>query len=173
MWNVPTKERLEQIPRLYETESVSLQEKIIHLYFFFAGSDWYIAEFDGHDLFWGYAILNGDYQMAEWGYISFKELRELSINGIEIDCELAEYWKPRKASEIDKICLGNGWGKYKKPEINIEALMEQASIDSVIELPCPECGATLRCEPDAKDSFCFDCNKVVPTNNLLISMGLI
>ena len=173
MWNVPTKERLERIPKLYETEQIPLKEKMIHLHFFIAGSDWYIAEYDGHDLFWGYAILNGDYQMAEWGYVSFMELRDLSINGIEIDCELPEYWKIRKASEIEKIRKGNGWGGHKQREIDLESLMEQAVNDNVIELPCAICGGTLHCEPDATESFCFDFGKAVPTNNPLIKMGLI
>lgn len=173
MWNIPTKERLEKIPRLYETEDVPLKEKFIHLHFFIAGSDWYIAEYDGHDLFWGYAILNGDTDMAEWGYISFKELRDLSINGIEIDCEHSEYWKIRKASEIEKVRKGNGWDVHSKNKIDIEALLEQAVNDNVIELPCTVCGATLSCKPDATESFCFDCGKSVPTNNPLIKMGLI
>jgi hypothetical protein len=47
--------------------------------------------------------------MAEWGYFSFSELRELSVYGIEVDCELAEYFQIKKASAIDKICKGNGW----------------------------------------------------------------
>ena len=38
---------------------------------FTGGCDWYITEFDGDDLFFGFAILNSDYEMAEWGYISF------------------------------------------------------------------------------------------------------
>jgi len=109
MWNVPTNERLEHIPKLYETEEVSLQDKLIYLHFFIAGSDWFISEYDGHDLFWGYVILNGDYLNAEWGYISFKELRDLSISGIEIDCELEWAWKVKKASENYKICKGNDW----------------------------------------------------------------
>ena len=109
MWNVPSRERLDKIPRLYETENVPLQDKLIYLHFFIGGSDWYIAEFDGQDLFWGFAILNGDYEMAEWGYISFSELRELSVCGIEIDCELEEYFPLKKASVIDNICKGNGW----------------------------------------------------------------
>ena len=109
MWNVPSKARLDKIPKLYETENVPLHDKLIYLHFFIGGSDWYIAEFDGHDLFWGFAILNGDYEMAEWGYISFSELRELSVCGIEIDCELEEYFPVKKASVIDKICKGNGW----------------------------------------------------------------
>jgi len=178
MWNVPTKERLAKIPKLYETEEVSLKDKVIHLHFFIAGSDWYIAEYDGHDLFWGYAILNNDFQMAEWGYISFKEMREISINGIEIDCELEDYFPVRKASEIDKLCKGNDWhfpgnGQGQYSQEDIELLMRQAAMDDILELICPNCGSTLRCEPDARDSYCFDCDKVVPTNNPLIEMGFI
>ncbi len=52
-------------------------------------------------MFWGYAILNNDSEMAEWGYISFRELKEINIRGIEIDHDL--YWKMKKASEVDKI----------------------------------------------------------------------
>ncbi len=178
MWNVPSKERLSKIPKLYETEEVPLKDKDIHLHFFIAGSDWYIAEFDGNDTFWGYAILNGDFLNSEWGYLSFKELREISINGIEIDCELEDYFPIQKASKIDNICKGNSWsmpgtndGEFTSEEL--ETLMRQAVMDSVLELPCPNCGSTLRCEPDARDSYCFDCDKVVPTNNPLILMGLI
>ena len=66
MWNEPSKERLAKIPRLYETEDTRLQDKLIHLHFFIGGCDWYIGEYDGEDLFWGFAILNEDYEMAEW-----------------------------------------------------------------------------------------------------------
>lgn len=109
MWNVPNKQRLEKIPRLYETEGIPLKEKLVHLHFFIAGSDWYVTEYDGHDLFFGFVILNGDYEMSEWGYFRFGELCELSVCGIEIDCELAEYFPVKRASAIDKICMGNGW----------------------------------------------------------------
>lgn len=101
MWNVPTPEKLATIPRLYETENVPSNDKIIHLHFFIGGCDWYVAEFDGEDLFFGYAILNGDTQNAEWGYISFPELKEIKSRGIEIDNDL--YWEPQAASRIDKI----------------------------------------------------------------------
>jgi hypothetical protein len=111
MWNTPTKEELALIPRLYETENIPLKDKIIHLHFFIAECDWYVCEFNGRYLFWGYAILNGDYEMAEWGFISFSELRELSVCGIEVDCELEEYFSVRKASAIDEICKGNGWNE--------------------------------------------------------------
>jgi len=103
MWNTPIKERLDKIPRLYETEDIPLKDKMIYLHFFIFGSDWYIAEYDGEDLFFGYAILNGDTDCAEWGYISFSELRSINVNGIEIDCELEEFWNVKPASEIEKI----------------------------------------------------------------------
>lgn len=103
MWNEPQKERLASIPRFYETEHQPLGEKLIYLHFFIGGCDWYIAEFDGENLFFGFAILNGDHQCSEWGYISFSELKEINIHGIEIDCELEEFWKIRKASEIPGI----------------------------------------------------------------------
>lgn len=103
MWNTPTKERLSKIPKLYETEGVPLKDKLIHLHFFIAGSDWYVAEYDGEDLFWGYAILNQDLENAEWGYISFNELKTLKLKWLEVDCEIEEVWRVRKASEIEKI----------------------------------------------------------------------
>ena len=46
MWNKPTEKQLSKIPRLYETESVPIKEKVIHMHFFLGGCDWYIAEHD-------------------------------------------------------------------------------------------------------------------------------
>ena len=101
MWNTPTRKQLDQIPRLYETENIPTENKLIHLHFFIGGCDWYMAEYDGDDLFFGFAILNSDFEMAEWGYISFDELKSISVHGIEIDCEMD--WTPKKASDIDLI----------------------------------------------------------------------
>jgi len=103
MWNTPSKECLERIPKLYETESVPIKDKVISLHFFMAGCDWYVVEYDGEDLFFGYAILNDDLDCAEWGYISFGELKALKIGFLEVDCELEEYWGVKKVSDIPKI----------------------------------------------------------------------
>lgn len=101
MWNEPSKERLDKIPRLYETEKIPIEEKLIYLHFFIGSCDWYVAEFDGDDTFWGYAILNGDLQNAEWGYFSFAELRDYVLKGVfEVDCELEKIWRVKKFSEI-------------------------------------------------------------------------
>jgi len=106
MWNIPSRKRLDRLPRLYQTEDVPLKDKPIYLHFFLGDCDWYVAEYDGQDLFFGYAILNGDDCNAEWGHFSFPELKELRLMGwLEVDCELEETWLIRKASEIAKIRL--------------------------------------------------------------------
>lgn len=116
MWNEPSKERLAGIPRLYETEEIPLQDKMIHLHFFIGGCDWFIAEFDGDDLFWGFAVLNQDLQNAEWGYISFREMREIKINGwLEIDCETEDAWRIRPALEVKLIRQAEGWVRQTVP----------------------------------------------------------
>ena len=110
MWNIPSKERLAKIPKLYETEHIPLKGKMIHLHCFIGGCDWYIAEYDGTDLFWGFACLNGDLQNAEWGYISFSELKEIKVNGwLEIDCETEDVWRIKPASAIEEIRMAHGW----------------------------------------------------------------
>jgi len=115
MWNEPSKERLSKIPGLYATEDITPADKMIHLHFFIGGCDWYVAEYDGEDLFWGFAILNQDYEMAEWGYVSFSELKSISVNGIEIDCEIEAIWRVKRAAEIDKIRVANGWLRETPP----------------------------------------------------------
>ncbi|MBF0203980.1 MAG: DUF2958 domain-containing protein [Desulfamplus sp.] len=109
MWNAPSKKQLSTLPKLYETEEVALKDKIIHLHFFIGGCDWFIAEYDAsEDLFWGFAILNQDYQNAEWGYISFSELKSIKVQGwLEIDNDL--HWTPKPAKEVDLICEAQGW----------------------------------------------------------------
>jgi len=93
MWNEPTAKQLAKIPRLYETEKVPPKDKIIYMHFFIGASDWYVAEYSGADIFFGYVNL-GDYQFDEWGYFSFSELKSISIQGIEIDRDL--HWKAKK-----------------------------------------------------------------------------
>ncbi len=115
MWNEPSKEQLAKIPRLYVTEYIPLKEKQIYLHFFIGGCDWYIAEFDGDDLFWGFAILNNDIQNAEWGYVSFQELKEILIDDfLEIDCETP--WNICKASDIYRISEAHGWRKENQSQ---------------------------------------------------------
>jgi len=120
MWNIPTQQRLAQIPKLYETENVSVKDKIVCLHFFIGGCEWYVCEFDGEDTFWGFVILN-DTLNAEWGYFSFSELKSVRLSGYyEVDCELEEYWEVRPASQVDKICLAQGWNQQMIPSNRLD-----------------------------------------------------
>ena len=104
MWNEPSVEELNQLPRLYETEDVPLSEKVIRMHCFLGGCDWYLAEYDGQDLFFGYAVLNGDWQLGEWGYISLSELKSIKVGpGIEVDRDL--FWEPKQARDIPAIAM--------------------------------------------------------------------
>ena len=123
MWNEPTKERMNKIPRLYDTENVPLKEKQVHLHFFIGGCDWYICETDGKDIMWGFCILNNDYQMAEWGYVSLSELRDIKIDGwVEVDCELEVLWKVKRAVDVARIRIAQGWTSEKSGSKPVESI---------------------------------------------------
>ena len=106
MWNAPTTKQLKKIPKTYATDSIAPADKLIFMHFFIGGCDWYVAEYDGEDLFFGYAILNNDYEMAEWGYFSFNEMKSIKVGFVEIDFDL--HWETRRASEVAKIKDSNG-----------------------------------------------------------------
>ncbi len=101
MINEPDQSRLDKIPQLYQTEDIPTQDKLVYLHFFIGESQWWILEYDGDDTFFGYAVLNGDYQMAEFGYISFSELKSICIGGIlEVYCDPEEIFPVQKLSDI-------------------------------------------------------------------------
>ena len=69
-------ERIAGMPKTYEQDGLGLQA-IVHLHYFLNGSDWYITEKDsegGVSQAYGYAVLNGDEECAELGYISIEEI---------------------------------------------------------------------------------------------------
>lgn len=82
---------ISKMPKTYDTNNISANDKTVYLHYFSSGSDWYIVEKDMYsDQFqvYGYAILNGDMIDAEWGYISLPDL--FSTNRVELDF----YFKP-------------------------------------------------------------------------------
>jgi hypothetical protein len=75
---------IESIPKTYEQDGVG-DDSIVHLHYFRGESDWYITENDikdGSTTGFGFAVLNGDFVSAEFGYISVSELTAL---GAELD----------------------------------------------------------------------------------------
>ena len=98
MLNMPNRNELEALPRLYSTESVPAGDKIIHMRFFLPGYDWYIVTFDGRDTFMGFIVLSGDTFSAEWGYFSLSELKKIRFMDNEVERDLD--WKPIPARDI-------------------------------------------------------------------------
>jgi len=90
-------ETITNLPKLYEKdgEGDSVQ---VQLHYFSGGSDWYITEANSPSDAYGYAILNGDREMAELGYVNTEELTRL---GVELDF----YYTKQTLSEIKG---GNG-----------------------------------------------------------------
>jgi len=112
VWCKPTEKQLAKIPELYSGELISLEEKVIHMHFFMGGSDWYVTEYNPKEgNFFGFVILNGMYDCAEWGYFNYKELCDLKMSFLEVDRD--KYWKVRKANEVDNICKAQAWELHK------------------------------------------------------------
>lgn len=102
---------LQKMPHTYQTQNIDADEKIVSLHYFYGGSDWYIVEKDKGNgpsdqlqtQAFGYTIMNGDHEMAEWGYINIEALKTLSpggnrYTGIELDF----YFTPVKFGQLKK-----------------------------------------------------------------------
>ena len=108
MWNKPTAEQLAKLPRMYSGESTPLKEKVIHMHFFIGGCDWYACEYCPEDqIFFGFAVLNGDLQNAEWGNFSLRELADLRVKFLEVDRDL--HWEPKPAKDVSLIAEAQCW----------------------------------------------------------------
>jgi len=112
MWCKPTEKQLAKIPAFYSGKNTSIEEKKIYMHFFMGGCDWYATEYNPEEgNFFGFAILNGMYDMAEWGYFNYRELCELKMSFLEVDRD--KFWKVRKAKEVEKICKAQRWSYAK------------------------------------------------------------
>ena len=96
-----TKEILNKLPKLYETDGKPLEEKIAVVRFFnpCGSGTWYGVEYDHEDnLFFGLAFIHE----WEWGYFSLTELENIRLRGgLKIERDL--YFKPTKVSEISEL----------------------------------------------------------------------
>ena len=102
MWNEPSEEELRELPSINTNANTPWKEIIIHQHYILDACDWFMAEYDPQGkIFFGFAILNDDLVNAEWGYVSFEELRDVNVRGIEVDRDL--HWRSRPASEVERI----------------------------------------------------------------------
>lgn len=96
-------ERVANMPESYQQDGKG-DHAVAYLHYFHGGSDWYITEKDmegGVTQAFGYAVLNGDEQNAEVGYISIEELVGL---GVELDL----HFEPRTLLEVKKQRASHG-----------------------------------------------------------------
>lgn len=92
-----TKELERKIPKLYSTQHKSAEEVMAVCKFFTPTSNWtwYVAEYDGEDLFFGY-VVGLD---KEFGYFSLSELK--SIRGpMGVGVERDRWFTPVSMKEI-------------------------------------------------------------------------
>lgn len=101
LWDVLARleDVINRMPKTYETEKIPADDKIVYLHYFYGQSDWYIVEKDMYPdqkQAFGYVILNGFVEDAEWGYISIEEIK--STNKIELDF----YFEPIRFGDLKK-----------------------------------------------------------------------
>lgn len=92
--------QIKSLPKPYGTEGTKTEQKIAWLHYFYGSNDWYIIENDSSAeklQCFGWAILNNDYQNAEFGYINVEELK--ATNKVELDF----YWTPKPIGDIIEL----------------------------------------------------------------------
>ena len=97
------KELEEKMPRLYETENIPLEEKMVYVKYFspLGNMVWYPVEYDPEEkLFFGYAnIFEG-----EFGYFGLEELENIRLPfGMHIERDID--FIPKKIKDIKDIKL--------------------------------------------------------------------
>jgi hypothetical protein len=78
------------IPAIGATDGMNrtlVREHPAMLHYFCGSTDIFICEFDGKDQMFGFSILHGDYEMAEFGYISLSEIKSIAPMNLDY------YWE--------------------------------------------------------------------------------
>lgn len=89
------------IPPIY-TQDGKRKNAVVYLHYFNPSSDWYITELDKEtNEGYGYAILNGDTQFSEFGYIPLEQLTEQMSNvNMFAQPQIDQYFKPQTLNQI-------------------------------------------------------------------------
>lgn len=99
------KELETQLPKLYATEDIKVENKTIYIKYFTPDSNWswYVAEYDKESkIFFGF--VDGLY--PEWGYFSLIELKEVKGPlGLKIERDLN--FKPTRFKNIKELLWKN------------------------------------------------------------------
>lgn len=102
---------LQDVIKQVEDAKHSKDENIAYLHYFSGGSDWYINNIDENNIAFGYTMLNGDIEMAEFGYIDINEITSL---GVELDL----YYEPAPFKEVIDD-LHKQYGYFREDDTNL------------------------------------------------------
>ena len=74
-----TKEVVSRLPKLYATDNIKFNDKVLQVKFFTPDGDhtWYGVEYDGNDTFFGLVVNSATGNEGEWGYFSKSELKSI------------------------------------------------------------------------------------------------
>lgn len=153
-----------EMPKTYGQDGKG-DEAIAYLHYFTGGSDWYITEkdsneevangphMDANSQAFGFAILNGDIQNAESGYINIGEL-------VRHNAELDFHWKPKTLAEIkrelhseddSRLQADNEREAQADAEAEQLAKMKAAQEAGALINPAPAVEAPQSRQPSARD----------------------
>lgn len=129
---------IDAMPKSYESDGQG-DEAIVHLHYFYGGSDWWIIEKDaealdyelegdpnGHHRAFGFVCLNGDTDCAELGYISLPEM----FSGRAV-IELDFHWTPKPLRLVKSKLRG------EEPDPQPERPASIASATEALGQPAP------------------------------------
>ncbi|MCE7700108.1 MAG: DUF2958 domain-containing protein [Methanobacterium paludis] len=97
-----TKRLESRIPKLYGTEHIPVEEKIVQVKYFLPGTgwSWLGVEYDPEQkLFFGYVKSGLDESFSEWGYFSLTELESI---GRPFRVERDLYFTPKEFGKLKK-----------------------------------------------------------------------
>lgn len=89
-----TKKLAKTIPALYATEDIECEDKLamVKLFHPYTNWTWYIIEYDGQDLCFGYVVG----LVSEYGYFSLAEIAAIGAIQVERD----RYFTPTRMAEL-------------------------------------------------------------------------
>ena len=112
-----------QIQAIPKRQSSGIDELIVYAHFFYAGSDWFITDWNGKNELFGYTILNGDVQMSELGGLWLSDL--VNDGRVELDF----HWTPKYLAEA---LFESGSAYFPKPKKRLKAEIEKGNEQPVI-----------------------------------------
>ena len=99
-----TEEIKKQLPPLYSTEEMQDPQVICRYFLPMTKREWFVTEFDGKDLFFGYVV--GDF--PELGYFSLDALR-LARGPFGLEVERDRFFSPLPLSRIKNEITGGSY----------------------------------------------------------------